>query len=366
VHKPNWSSIGWNRLQLQPEQIAGPYPGKQVRDIALLLLTVLALYLCWLLASPFLAAFVWALALAVVAYPLHRRFELFLPPNLAALVSVLAVTVVLLAPGAFLLQRFFDEAVAGFRLIRHNLDPAILPSLAERYPYFATVLHWLQARFDLNQEMKRVATLLAGQAPAVISGSVQVITQSAMMLVTLFYFLRDRRRLLGFLLRIVPLSSIESQELVNRVSETISATLYGNLVVKLVQGLLGGLMFWILGLPAPLLFGVLMSLLAMLPVVGTSLVWGPGAVVLLYQGSWIKAIILVACGGLIISLIDNVLYPFLVATELRFHTLGVLVAVFGGLVVFGLAGVVLGPVILAATVALLEVWTERKNHGIAV
>jgi len=365
VHKPNWSSIDWNPLQLRSDRIAGPYPGKQVRDIALLLLTVLALYLCWLLASPFLAAIVWALALAVVAYPLHRRCELFLPPNVAALLSVLAVTAVLLTPGAFLLQKFFDEAVAGVRLIRHNLDPAVFPTLAERNPYFATVLHWLQARFDLNEGMKRAAALLAGQAPAVISGSVQIITQSAIMLVTLFYFLRDRRRLLEFLLRIAPLSSLEGQELVRRVSETISATLYGNLAVKLVQGLLGGLMFWILGLPAPLLFGILMSLLAMLPVIGTSLVWGPAAVVLLYQGSWIKAIILVAWGGLVISLIDNFLYPFLVATELRFHTLGVLFAVFGGLVAFGLAGVVLGPVILASTVALLEVWTQRKTDAIA-
>ena len=124
-------------------------------------------------------------------------------------------------------------------------------------------------------------------------------------------------------------------------------------------------MFWILGLPAPLLFGILMSLLAMLPVVGTSLVWGPAALVLIYQGNWIKAIILVAWGGLVISLIDNFLYPFLVATELRFHTLGVLFAVFGGLVAFGLAGVVLGPVILASTVALLEVWTQRKTDAIA-
>lgn len=258
---------------------------------------------------------------------------------MAALVSVLAVTAVLLAPGAFLLQRFFDEAVAGVRLIRHNLDPAVFPALAERNPYFATILHWLQVTFELNPGMKRAAAFLAGQAPTVISGSLQVITQSAMMLVTLFYLLRDHRRLLGFLLRIAPLSSTESQQLVNRVSETISATLCGNLTVKLVQGVLGGLMFWTLGLPAPLLFGILVSLLAMLPMVGTSLVWGSAAVVLIYQENWIKATIVVAWGGLVISVIDNLLYPFLVATELRFHTLGVLFAVFGGLVAFGLAGV---------------------------
>ena len=147
--------------------------------------------------------------------PSPPPFRALLSPNVAALISVLTVTVVLLAPGAFLLQRFFDEAIAGFRLIRRDLDPAVLPSLAERYPYLATVLHWLQARFDLNQETKRLAALLAGRAPAVISGSVQVITQSAMMLVTLFYFLRDRRMLLDFLLRIAPLSSSECQELVN-------------------------------------------------------------------------------------------------------------------------------------------------------
>jgi predicted PurR-regulated permease PerM len=212
-----------------------PYPGKQVRDVGLLLLTGLALYLCWLLARPFLSAIAWALALAVVAHPLHRRFELCLRPSLAALFSVLAVSVVLLTTGALLLQKFYDEVVGGLR---------------------------------------RAAGLLVGHAPAVLSGSVQVVTQAAIMLVTLFYFLRNRRSLLGFLFRLLPLSSEEGHELAHRVSETISATLYGNLVVKLVQGILGGLMFWILGLPAPLLFGILMALLAMLPVVGTSLVLG--------------------------------------------------------------------------------------------
>jgi predicted PurR-regulated permease PerM len=193
---------------------------------------------------------------------------------------------------------------------------------------------------------------------------VQFVTQAAIMLVTLFYFLRDRHNLLGFIFRLAPLSSGESHELVRRVSETISATLYGNLVVKLVQGVLGGLMFWILGLPAPLLFGILMALLAMLPIVGTSLVWGPAAIVLLYQGSWVKAIVLVVWGGLVVSLIDNLLYPMLVATELRLHTLGVLFSVFGGLIAFGPAGFVLGPVILASAVALLEVWQLRTKNEI--
>ena len=105
-----------------------------------------------------------------------------------------------------------------------------------------------------------------------------------------------------------------------------------------------------------------MSVFAMVPVVGTAIVWGPAAIILLFQGSWVKAIILVVCGGLVVSLMDNLLYPMLVATELRFHTLGVFLSVFGGLISFGLAGVVLGPVILASTAALLEVWQLRAEN----
>jgi predicted PurR-regulated permease PerM len=107
------------------------------------------------------------------------------------------------------------------------------------------------------------------------------------MLLTLFYFLRDHKRLLQYLRQLVPLSQTETDQLFQRVSDTISATLYGNVVVKLVQGVLGGAMFWVLGLPAPVICGAAMALFAMLPVVGTSLIWGPAAIVLLVQGSWV-------------------------------------------------------------------------------
>jgi predicted PurR-regulated permease PerM len=187
----------------------------------------------------------------------------------------------------------------------------------------------------------------------------QLVTQFAIMLLILFFFLRDRVRLLQSLAGLVPLSGAETTEVFQRISETIYATLYGNVVVKLIQGVLGGLMFWILGLPAPAPFGAAMALLAVLPMIGTSLVWGPAAIWLLVHGSWVKALILVIWGALVVSLVDNLLYPILVANEVRLHTLGILLSVFGGLIAFGIAGVVLGPVILASTVALLGVWRLR-------
>ena len=120
-------------------------------------------------------------------------------------------------------------------------------------------------------------------------------------------------------------------------------------------------MFWILGLPAPVLFGAATALFAVLPVMGTAIIWAPVAIFLALSGSWIKAVIRAIWGALVVGLIDNFLYPILVAGELRFHPLAVFFAVFGGLIAFGISGVVLGPVILAITVALLEIWQVRKT-----
>ena len=341
------------------ENASGLYSGAYVRDGVLLFLTGIALYLCWLLARPFLAGITWALALAVVAHPLHLRLKRWFPANPAALLTDIAVVIVLLAPGALLIQKAIEEASGGFGAIGQNFGSTQVDETLARYPVVASLVDWIKDRFDLDQEMKRTAGVLAVQASAVLGGSVRFLTQVVIMLVALFYFLRDDQRLLQYLRRLTPLSTREADQLFQRVSDTISATLYGNLVVKIVQGVLGGAMFWALGLRAPILCGIAMALFAMLPVVGTSLIWGPAAIFLLIQGSWVKAIVLAAWGSLVVSLIDNFLYPVLIANELRIHTLGILLSILGGLIAFGLAGIVLGPVILAATTALLEVWRRR-------
>ncbi len=189
-------------------------------------------------------------------------------------------------------------------------------------------------------------------------------TQLILTFLTLYYFFRDRMGLLEFFRRFIPLSTTETDEMFGRIAQTVNSSIYRNLLVKLIQGFLGGLMFWILGLPAPILFGAAMALFAVLPVMGTAFIWAPAAIFLALSGSWIKALVLAIWGGLVVGLIDNFLYPILVAGELRFHPLAVFFAVFGGLLAFGIAGVVLGPVILAITVALLEIWQVRRADTI--
>jgi predicted PurR-regulated permease PerM len=311
------------------------------------------------LARPFLAIITWALALAVVAHPWHAWLERRLRPGAAAALAVLIVALVLIAPAALVVQRVFVELGDTARVIGTDLNSLGFRGLIERYPPFASVLHWVESRIDLSAELKRLAGTLASRASTVVGGSVWILTQLVLTLLALFYFLRDQHLLLQFIRRLLPFTDEETTELFRRVSQTIYASLYGNLAVKLVQGLLGGLMFWILGLPAPVLCGLTMSLLATLPMMGASLVWGPAAIYLAMNGSWIKAIVLCGWGLLVVSLIDNVLYPLLVAGELRLHTLAVFFAMLGGLIAFGVSGVVLGPVILAVTYGLLELWRIR-------
>ena len=150
---------------------------------------------------------------------------------------------------------------------------------------------------------------------------------------------------------------------IDRVGAMIFATIYGSLGVALVQGFLGGLMFWILGLPAPLLWGAVMMLFAIVPVAGTFVVWMPAAVALFLQGSTTKAIILLIYGATAISLVDNLLYPYLVGSSVRLHTVPVFLSIAGGLIVFGLSGLVVGPAVLALTLALLEVLRKRTEDG---
>ena len=147
--------------------------------------------------------------------------------------------------------------------------------------------------------------------------------------------------------------------LFSRMGDTVYATIYGTLAVAAVQGTLGGLMFWWLGLPAPVLWGLVMGVLAVVPVLGAFVVWIPAALFLALDGSGGKALMLAVWGGVLVGGIDNVIYPILIGNRLRLHTIPSFIAIVGGLIVFGPSGLILGPVTLTVTLLLLEIWRRR-------
>jgi predicted PurR-regulated permease PerM len=138
---------------------------------------------------------------------------------------------------------------------------------------------------------------------------------------------------------------------------------FGTVTVAMVQGALGAIIFALLGIPGALLWGVIMGLLSIIPYLGAFVIWGPVAAYLALSGDWTKAIILTAYGMLAIGLIDNLLYPLLVGKRMRLHTLAAFFAILGGVAVFGMSGVVIGPVVVAVGLALVDIWRQRTAEG---
>ena len=276
------------------------------------------------------------------------------------------MTITLLAPAVFVVHQVTNDAITSVEGLKNAVGGDGWRRIAERNELVATVVGWIEREVNISQQIEQAAANVLKMAKGFLSGSIYVVTGLLITLFLLFYFFRDQDTIVGGLRKALPLSPRETDDVFRNVSDTIYAIVYGSLFLALVQGTLGGLMFWILGLPSPLLWGAVMAVLAVLPVLGAAIVWVPAAIYLAITGSWEKALILTAWGAIAVGLIDNLLYPLIVKGRLRLHTVPVFISILGGLLAFGAVGLVLGPVVLALAVALGDVWRRRMAQGDAV
>jgi predicted PurR-regulated permease PerM len=331
---------------------------------ALLAATTVGIIVCYRLAAPFLPALAWALALAVVGHPIHVRVARRIQSaDLASAISVAIVAVGLIAPAVFVTQQVFRQAGEAVDKVQTKGGAERLTGVLEKNSTVAPVLDWIEQNFAIRDELKNLTETIRGRIGPFLRGSLWGVIQILIALFALFYFFRDRADVLRSIQSLVPLSQKEVVKVFDRVRSMVYATIYGTLVVAGIQGALGGLMFWILGLPGPLLWGVVMGLLAIVPILGAFIIWVPAAIFLAMEGSWAKALILAVWGTVVVGLIDNLLYPILVGKEMRLHTLPVFIAILGGLYVFGASGLILGPVALAVTLALIDILRRRTEAG---
>ena len=346
------------RFVADKRKVFGDLPPLQ--GLVLLLATLIGVYLCFLLAAPLLAPLTWTLTVAVLAAPLHRRIErVFRHPSLAAALSATLLATLVIIPLILLGQQLLSEVVSGATALQKQLAGDGLQRLVDSHPLLTGAAAEVERRIDVGSIFTNLTETLTAFATSLVRGS---LTQIITLLVTfylLFFFLRDRRLILHQIKMLSPLSDAETDRLFVRVSDTIHAMMFGTVVTSAIQGALGGLMFWLLGLPNPLFWGVVMMMLAIIPVLGTFVIWLPVAAYLALTGEWGKAAILAAWGAVVISSIDNLLYPILAGGRLRMHTIPMFVAIVGGLLLFGAAGVILGPLAVALTIALLEIWRAR-------
>ncbi len=331
-------------------------PFGEINGHILAVATLIGLYLCYRLAQPFLPALVWALTLAVIFAPFQRMLERRIShSNTTAAITVLVIAVIVVLPAFFVVNRLLLEIVKGAEFIQKIATTGDLRETFKHQPLLSPFSGWIEQQMDLSETFRHIATWLTNSAAAFVRGSVTQLMGILITFYMLFYFLRDRRKALASLRALSFLPPGQIDRMFTRVVDTIHATVYGTLAMAALQGILGGLMFWILGLPSPLLWGIVMGLLAIIPVLGAFIIWIPAALWLASQGEWGKALILTAWGGIVVAGIDNLIYPVLVGNRLKQHTALAFISLVGGLIIFGSSGLILGPLAVTITLLLLEI-----------
>jgi predicted PurR-regulated permease PerM len=332
--------------------------------IALAVFTGVAVYLTWLIIAPFVDVLIWATVLAVVSYPVFLRWRARgwgkASSSLLTTMFVVLVIVIPLSLVGMMLLRQLPQAAAVLQETAHKIiDPD------------SKVFQWLGRWIDLeplrdrnwiNEKAQAISAAVASRSLGIVGGVLGALVQILLVLFTLFYLLKDAERIVPAIRDAMPLDRSQADEVIRRTHEIISASLQGVLVIAAIQGALGGLAFWALGIQSPVLWGVVMFLLSMIPMGGAAIVWAPVAIYLASTGSVTKAVILTVWGAGVIGMIDNLLRPKLVGERTRLHELIVFFSVLGGLQVFGVLGLVVGPVVFAITMSLIEVF-RRMDRG---
>jgi predicted PurR-regulated permease PerM len=345
------------------------------RWITLGLITAAALYLSYLIFLPFVLVILWAIVLTIVARRPFERFRKWgLNDNFASIGATLTIALCVLVPltaiGIGVVEQVRDVA-DQFRAradeLRSRTDEARegpatqsssrLMRFVGQVPGAQKVLNspYVSGEF-VKTQLQQIGQRLANSAVGLAGSALSTIVQIVLVLFTMFYLLRDRREILNLTAGVLPLDRPQFDRLTTRIHDIISASLYGTLVVAAVQGAMGGLAFWVLGIGGSLFWGVVMFFLSMIPVAGAFVIWVPVALYLAFTGHVTKAILLTAWGGGAIATVDNLLRPILVGSRTKMHELVVFFSVLGGLQVFGMLGLIVGPVVVAVAAGLLEMF----------
>jgi predicted PurR-regulated permease PerM len=332
------------------------------KQITLFLLTFAVLVVCAFILQPFFSAVVGAVVVAVATqHPYQWLSTKISSSNLRATIALVLILLVIVTPVYLLAQSLAEQAVDVITSLRSDTTQQKIMDYLDRHPALAGPINTITDSLDLGNAVRSAAAFIGTRFAGFIGRSFGAITQIVVMLFVLFFLYRDRELAITFVRSLLPLRPAESDRLIERVGDTIYATALGRLAIAGVQGALAGLSYWILGVPNHLFWAILTGVMAMIPAFGAFLVWVPIALYLGFNGHWGKAALLAAWGGGVVSLIDNFLYPILIGPRLRQHTVAVLISILGGIALFGITGIVLGPVAFTAASTLLDIWKARNS-----
>ncbi|WP_309044896.1 AI-2E family transporter [Marinobacter sediminicola] len=325
-----------------------------------------------LLMKPFVGPIFWAIAIALIFHP----FQIFLVrrfgdrPNINALITLMVCMLIVVIPVLLLVTSLVSEGLGIYQQIQDgNIKPGeYIDQVSKSFPGIQTFL----AQFDINfgEIRDRVVSLFVGgsqflakQALGIGQNTFQFFLGLALMMYLSFFLLRDGSKLIELMIRALPLGDERERLLFAKFAEVTRATVKGNLLIAIIQGALGGIIFWVLGISGALLWGVVMAIFSLLPAVGAALVWVPAAIYLAAVGDIVPAVVLTIFGVVVIGLADNLLRPIMVGRDTKLPDYIVLLSTLGGLAMFGINGFVMGPLVAALFMAFWGIFIREFSEG---
>ena len=338
-----------------------------------LLIGVLAA--CFHVISAYCHTIIFAIVLAIVFNPVHQRILRLTGgrEDAAALLSCLVLTLAVLLPFLFVFLALIQQGIESFNAIQVWFNAGeyekllASPMVAKAWAFIAPYLPNLSKLFPqlgagaqpLNQTIlnvtSQVGKFLVSQGGGLIGDLTAFIGKFALMLFTFFFVIRDEEKISQYLLHLIPLHSSHEEKIVSKIKAVSSSVLMGTFLTALAQGAVGGLAFWITGLPG-LFWGTMMAFAALIPFVGTALIWVPAALYLLLLGKWGAAAFIVIWCMLVVGLLDNLLRPMFMKGSANMSTMLIFFAILGGLNTFGIIGLLYGPLLFGLAMVLLYIY----------
>ncbi len=331
-------------------------------------LMLLSLIIAW----PLLRVIVGSAILAYLGYPIYRYIaQKINRKRIAAILVVFLLILIIIVPTYFVLNSLTKEGYSLFITVKQKLSSDTLmvrdcEAQPERFCEFGNrIVIFLkdpQVKFYLEDAISKFSSYLINQTSSLIVNLPNVAVNLVVMFFLIYYMLLDGTQLILKAKKSIPLKAHHVDHIIHEFENFTSATLYGNLITSIVQGILGGVIFFMLGLHTPILAGLAMAFFAFLPIVGTPLIWVPASISLFIAGETGKGVILLLLGIFLISTIDNIIKPGLIGKRTNLHPAGVLVGIIGGIYSMGLIGIIVGPLILSLLVSFIDVY-YKEGYG---
>lgn len=334
----------------------------------LLLIGVLGIGILYII-RPFLYPIFWAAVVAVLFSPFYawtnRHIKL---PSVSAIITILMVITIIFLPLILVSVLLVQESASLIEKISQGnflgaVENFTVQIEGSRFaPLFENIrTEWTQYASKAAQAM---SVFIFNNIKAITQNSIQFVFMSFIMLYTLFYFLKDGKRMLLRFMHLSPLGEEYEEILATRFTSTARATLKGTMIIGGVQGLLGGLLFLFTGIEGAFVWGVIMTILSIIPAVGSFLVWFPAGLIMIAMGNVGAGVTILLVGAIVISNIDNILRPPLVGKDTQMHPLLVLFSTLGGIFLFGVSGFIIGPIVMALFLAVISMYDHYYQRDL--